>query len=254
MSINYVRWLLGKPRNPNFSFERDSNGDGLADGWVGDSARCSIYEDYECPHGQKIYFTTITSDEFDVRGNVTRVVFKYKLLVGTGFTITLTSSMGVLFTENFTPTDTDWHYYEYEFLNSKLGNVWFIVGSNNSHIIIEDLMVTQDADFQEFQVNPTFFSDEQGIVEDIVHTPNDEIFLVKPILFNFSNKMGNPVFDNVDRDQLDFLKSLEREKITIRMHDDRLMPCRVRSIDEVYEDYQYATCQHYGVRMTLEAI
>jgi len=255
----YVNWLFGVPQNPNFSFQQDTDNDGLADNWTGDSAKCEIYEDAFCRHGQKIYYTNLTSDLFSTIGGVTRVSFRYMILAGTHFSITLTSNAGVIMpTVTKYAVDTGyntWQYHEEEFTNSIFtDSAWFLLHSSQAHIVIEDLAVVHDNNQQEFVVNPTNFEDTEGIREDKVHTINDENFLVKPILYYYQQRDISAIFDYVDRDQLDYLKSNMRTDILIRMSDDRMMPAKITNIEELYRPGELGECQTYSVRVALEEI
>ena len=93
----YVQWLLGTPQNLNFSFERDSNNDGIPDEWIGNTNYCQRYEDFDCPHGFGLDHTTITSEVFDSRGGMSKISFKYKFVRIGSFSITLTSGSGQIY-------------------------------------------------------------------------------------------------------------------------------------------------------------
>lgn len=250
----YVQWILGVPQNLNFSFEKDSNNDGIPDGWIGDSDYCQRYEDFNCPHGFGIDHTTTTSEVFDSRGGASKLSFKYKFVEVGNVSITLNSGVGQIYTDTINMVDFDWNFYEVEVPISFSGNIWFIISCLNSEIIIEDLVLTHNNLFQSFTVNPTVFEDDRKIIEEVVHTINDEKFLIKPILFNYSQSIMNTTFLYINRIQLDFLKGLSRKKIIIRMSDDRMLACRVIRIEEEYVEGEQGQCQNYSVRMSFEKI
>ena len=102
----YVQWILGVPQNKNFSFERDSNNDGIPDEWIGDIARCERYEDFNCPHGFGVDHGVITSEVFDSRGGLSKISFKYKFVRIGSTGIVLTSSGGQIFTDTINITAT----------------------------------------------------------------------------------------------------------------------------------------------------
>ena len=242
----YIKWILGIPQNLNFSFEQDEDSDGIPDYWIGDSTQCSIYEDNDCPHGFKINNTSVTSDNFYGSGEG-KLCFKYKFISGTSFYIELHGSYDTTIYRE----DDEWHFFEEDISGN---GDYFFISSLTAHIVIEDLIMIRNENLESFIVNPVYFDDVQEIVEEEIHTINDEKFLIKPILFNYSQGSINPLFEYITREQLDYLKSLMRKKIIIRMHDDRLLPCRVNFIEESYVDGEQGACQHYDVRISLEAI
>lgn len=255
--MSYIKWIFGIPQNLNFSFENDTNNDGLADGWTGDETQCEIYNDNDCLHGQRISYTNITSNEFYSQGGGTRICFRYKWLQGAGtppnFSIGLIGwSPG--WSQTITPSNHDWNFVEYSFSMSFLGDIRFIINCTNMDIIIEDLIFIHNNNLIDFAINPTFFDDTEGEREDKIHTINDEIFLVKPILYRYNASNIEANFDYIDRDQLLFLKTLMRQKVILRMSDDRLIACRIASINKQYRDGEMGACQHYSVKISLEEI
>ena len=255
----HIKWIVGVPDNSNFSFERDTNLDGIADGWTGTSVKCSIISEKYYPHCQEINRDYLTSIPFET-GNRVHISLTYKFVdtqYPSVFTISLISGAIVKWQKTFhrlpAKAGFEWQFYTEEVVIGS-GNLQWIVNSSNSHILIENLTVIRTENIQEYTVNPELFDITHTINQQEIFTVNDDFFLVKPIKFKHNIDISEMVFTCTDKDQLEFLKSINGEKIMVRTHDQWILACRINNVEKTYHQGKLGACQTYDVNVALEAI
>jgi hypothetical protein len=259
MSTNYVKWLFAQPENENFSFQRDTDQDGLGDNWIGDSTKCLFISEREHTHAIKLT-NTIIENSFVGKSTKYRVVVNYRFLsVGAFYFTVITNN----YAHNIAPVDTEWHIFEAEVTSITLETL-VRIDSSACEIIIDNVAIIDSDTFGQineietsthyWERNPTGANTSHGIQEETVDTVNDEVFLIHPIAYEHESNIANITFTGITREQFMYLKSLQRKDVLVRTHEDDLYACRVTNISKDFIDFQQGASQQYRVTVYLEAL
>jgi hypothetical protein len=247
----YNKWHVGVPCNPNFSFEDDTNVDGLADHWTAsDDEGYQIVDSGSKSHCQQINSIHILSTPFSCQRSVT--VMQYRIVSGVGFEFRVMQTGGSAFWGDVYYKEDDlWHYIEVDDPDIQ-GSIYYAISTDSAIVQVDNVATMNILTLNEGK-NPTVFSYDDTMDEEDVDSINDELYKVRSIAYRHHYNSMDAIWVYETKPELKYLKTLIGKKILLHTHEPYLYAVRVREISKNYLEGEQGACQHYEVRLRMEA-
>lgn len=251
MSI-YRQWIFNCSINDNFSFEDDSDGNGLADNLTDVSGTHSRTEEGIRFHIQKTNGSFYLEQIIDNTKNY-RIYFDYKVTGTTSIIIDRYNNAGQYVDtwkdENL--TDTEWNYKEYAYTaNAEVIKLKITFSCDSGLLYLDNLAIIENS--TNILINPTTFG--YGLVSkaETVETIDNTMHFIEPYKNKYIIENLTPLWALINYEKKLEVDNLINEKILIRTHDKNVFTAKVIGINWEYKHYVLELEQMYGCSIELK--